>query len=457
MEERIVDGQVTQAMEETPAPTDAAQNMEQTAQPPSEQTAGPVQPEETPLESVLPSVEETAQAAGTEAVVTPSPNPTEVPGERWFELYGKQVAIAAAAVVLVIIIVVAAVCLLRPKKKRKPARRKDAETVSRTEAGDDDMDTAAGVAVVGRVDIDDDDDVSDSGRTVTQVSNDKETMTEDSRATTPVEKQPEKLPEEVPSTELVGSPTKHPHFDIGRAATIGGRKEQQDSLYCSNWRDDAVLNQRGLMVAVADGIGGLADGSLASTTAMRAIMNSFVQGVFSSRGSKKLLSLVAAAQRDVLNLNQSGHQCGCTLVGVLIENWDLYLASVGDSRIYLYRGGGLLVLNRAHTLQVENEERIAVAQEDVPPETLRRGKAITSYLGKANLRLIDRTVHPLRLLPGDKIALMSDGIFGTLDENEIAAALRKKPEEAARAMVASIDARHDPRQDNATVVVIAVE
>ena len=211
------------------------------------------------------------------------------------------------------------------------------------------------------------------------------------------------------------------------------------------------------MVAVADGIGGLADGSLASTTAMRAIMNSFVQGVFSSRGSKKLLSLVAAAQRDVLNLNQSGHQCGCTLVGVLIENWDLYLASVGDSRIYLYRGGGLLVLNRAHTLQVENEERIAVAQEDVPPETLRRGKAITSYLGKANLRLIDRTVHPLRLLPGDKIALMSDGIFGTLDENEIAAALRKKPEEAARAMVASIDARHDPRQDNATVVVIAVE
>ena len=457
MEERIVDGQV---MEETPAPTDTAQNMEQTAQPPSEQTDGLVQPEETPLEGVLSSVEETAQAVGTETGVTPSPEPKK----DWFELHGKQVAIAAVAAVLVIIIIVVAVCLLRTKKKRKPARRKDMETVSRTEAGEDDVNSAAGIARVGRVDIDDDD-VSDSGRTVTQVSKKEETTQEDAGTAVLTEKQPEKtaekptekMPEEVASTEMVGSPTKHPHFDIGRAATIGGRKEQQDSLYCSNWRDDAVLNQRGLMVAVADGIGGLADGSLASTTAMRAIMNSFVQGVFSSRGSKKLLSLVAAAQRDVLNLNQSGHQCGCTLVGVLIENWDLYLASVGDSRIYLYRGGGLLVLNRAHTLQVENEERIVVAQEDVPPETLRRGKAITSYLGKANLRLIDRTVHPLRLLPGDKIALMSDGIFGTLDENEIAAALRKKPEEAAKAMVASIDARHDPRQDNATVVVIAVE
>lgn len=264
-------------------------------------------------------------------------------------------------------------------------------------------------------------------------------------------------PAEVPSTEFIGSPTKHPRFDIGTAATIGGRKEQQDSFYCSKWTDESILDQRGLLVAVADGIGGLADGSLASSAAMKAMQSSFVQGVYSSRGSRKLLSLAAAAQRDVLNINQSGHQCGCTLVSVLIENWDLYLASVGDSRIYLYRGGGLIVLNREHTLQRENDERMAVAHEEVSPENLRRGKAITSYLGKVNLRLIDRTVYPLRLLPGDKIALMSDGIFGTLSDEEIANALRKPPQEAAADMVASIDKRNDPRQDNATVVVISVQ
>lgn len=262
---------------------------------------------------------------------------------------------------------------------------------------------------------------------------------------------------ELETTAFIGSPASHPRFVIGGKATIGGRAEQQDSAYFSEWKDTSILDQRGLLVAVADGIGGLQDGALASEAAMQAMGSSFIRGVFNSRGSKKLLSLVAAAQQNVLNLNQSGHQCGCTLVTVLIENWDLYMASVGDSRIYLYRGGGLIVLNREHTLQRENDERMAVAHEEVSPDNLRRGKAITSYLGKVNLRLIDRTTYPLRLLPGDRIALMSDGIFGTLSDEEIAEALRKPPQEAAEAMVASIDARKNPRQDNATVVVIAVE
>ena len=75
---------------------------------------------------------------------------------------------------------------------------------------------------------------------------------------------------EAPQTQSGGQKAGHPKFSIGRAATIGGRSEQQDSLYCSNWTDSAVLNQRGLLVAVADGIGGMDDGSLASSTAMKA-------------------------------------------------------------------------------------------------------------------------------------------------------------------------------------------
>lgn len=263
--------------------------------------------------------------------------------------------------------------------------------------------------------------------------------------------------DDVPQTEIVNQHTDHPRFAIGRGATIGGREEQQDSFYCSNWTDDAILSQRGLLVAVADGIGGLKDGALASSTAMAAMQSRFATNAFATKGSNKLLSLVAAAQSEVLHLNQNGHHCGCTLVTVLIEGWDLHLASVGDSRIYLYRAGGLITLNREHTLRRENEDQAEFARLSVSPDNLRKPKAITSYLGKANIRLIDRTIQPMKLLPGDKILLMSDGVFGTLNEDEMIKSLRKAPETAAKEMIDSIDARRDPRQDNATVVVIAIQ
>ncbi len=115
------------------------------------------------------------------------------------------------------------------------------------------------------------------------------------------------------------------------------------------------------------------------------------------------------------------------------------------------------MLNREHTLRRENEVQAEVAHLSVSPDNLRKPKAITSYLGKANIRLIDRTIQPMKLLPGNKILLMSDGVFGTLNEDEMINALRKTPETAAKEMIDSIDARKDPRQDNATVVVIAIQ
>ena len=278
---------------------------------------------------------------------------------------------------------------------------------------------------------------------------------EDPAAAQPQPSRPE--PEEAPATEMINQTYSHPTFRIGRGATIGGRSEQQDSFYCSNWKDDAVLSQRGLVVAVADGIGGLKGGSQASTSAMASMQANFSRNVFPYSGSNKLLSLAGAAHTAVLRLNQSGMNCGCTLVTVLIEGWDMYMASVGDSRIYLYRAGGLITLNREHTLGRENADRMEMGRESIPTESLKKAKAITSYLGKSNIKLIDRNTEPIRLLPGDKIALMTDGVFGTLGEEEILAAIRKDPDTAAREMISSIDARRSPRQDNATVVIVSVE
>ena len=243
-------------------------------------------------------------------------------------------------------------------------------------------------------------------------------------------------------------------ISCGMAQTIGKREQQQVSLYCSNWKDPSVLMTRGFLAAVADGIGGLEDGNLASMNAMQAIRATFLEGSPGDPPSDRLLACAAAAQKSVVKLTETS-SCGSTLVSVLITGRTMYFLSIGDSRIYLYRAGALLQLNREHILRRENEEKDTLYGTG---ETLtrKRAGALTSYLGKSNLTQIDRSLQPMKLLPGDRIALMSDGVFNVLSEQEIINHLRKNPEAAAREMIQDVDLHDHPSQDNATAVVIGI-
>lgn len=259
--------------------------------------------------------------------------------------------------------------------------------------------------------------------------------------------------EEIAET-VVQQNTPGTRIECGVAQTIGKREQQQDSLYCSNWKEPRVLMSRGLLAAVADGIGGLRDGHLASQGAMQAIRSAFLEGSSEGLPSDRLLTYAAAAQKSVLQLNQTSN-CGATLVSVLITGKSMHFLSIGDSRIYLYRAGALLQLNREHILRRTNDEK-EVFYGTGEKLTKKRAGALTSYLGKENLTLIDRSLQPMALLPGDRIALMSDGVFNTLSEREIMAHLRKNPEAAAQDMIRDVDAHANPAQDNASVVVIGI-
>ena len=245
-------------------------------------------------------------------------------------------------------------------------------------------------------------------------------------------------------------------ISCGMAQTVGKREQQQDSLYCSNWKDGKILMTRGLMAAVADGIGGLQDGDLASKNAMQAMRTAFLEGAVSEAPSDRLLACAAAAHKSVLKLNETT-KCGATLVCILIVGRTMHFLSIGDSRIYLYRAGALLQLNREHVLRRENEETNQLYGTGEQLSRKRAG-ALTSYLGKKDLTKIDRSLQPMQLLPGDRILLMSDGVFNTLSEQEIIAHLRNKtPESAAMDMIQNVDDYDYPTQDNATVVVVGID
>lgn len=245
-----------------------------------------------------------------------------------------------------------------------------------------------------------------------------------------------------------------PVISAGMAQTIGSRKSQQDSLYCSDWTNAEAMATRGLLAAVADGIGGLADGNIASGAAMKAMRARFLNGNAMGSMSDRLLELGAAAQQEVLAVNaQRTARSGSTLVTVLINNGNMVFLSIGDSRICLCRSGALLQLNREHVLGRINREKQAFGHAIDPSK---KPEALTSYLGQEGLQLIDRSLNPIRLVPGDRILLMSDGVFGTLSDAELLQHLRLAPQQAAESIITAVEQKQKPHQDNATVLVIGI-
>jgi len=245
-----------------------------------------------------------------------------------------------------------------------------------------------------------------------------------------------------------------PVISAGMAQTIGARKNQQDSLYCSDWKNPEALVTRGLLAAVADGIGGLSDGNLASGAAMKGMRARFLGGGSLGSMSDRLLELAATAQQEVLAVNASRTaRSGSTLVTVLIQDGHMVFLSIGDSRICLYRSGALLQLNREHVLGRINREKQAFGHA---VDGSKKPEALTAYLGQEGLQLIDRSLSPMRLVPGDKIVLMSDGVFGTISDAELINCLRHEPQQAADAIIDAVEQHQKPHQDNATVLVVGI-
>jgi protein phosphatase len=152
---------------------------------------------------------------------------------------------------------------------------------------------------------------------------------------------------------------------------------------------------------------------------------------------------------------------GCTLVGIVLEPGPdrIQWVSVGDSPLYLVRGGDIVRLNEDHSYAPEIDrlaETGALSREAARLHPHRH--VLRSALTGLEPELIDRSAQPLSLEPGDIVVLASDGIH-TLAEADIArlAAAAPTPTAAAEALISAVEAAGAPYQDNTTVVVVCVD
>ena len=241
-------------------------------------------------------------------------------------------------------------------------------------------------------------------------------------------------------------------IQVGKLHQLGDRDSQQDCLAVS---PAELYESKGLLAVVADGMGGLSDGDKMSQTAASVMMNGFMASREAS--PELILALTAEANQAVNRLLGPGNQgrSGSTLVAGIVSDGNFSYVSVGDSRICLYRQGILTQLNREHIYR--NELRVQAINglgTLWDAGTHPKAAGLTSYLGMGNLKYVDIPAEPLRVCAGDKIILMSDGVYNAMTLPELEAALALPAQQAADTIGAGIQAKAYRHQDNYTAVIL---
>ncbi len=218
---------------------------------------------------------------------------------------------------------------------------------------------------------------------------------------------------------------------------------------------------------VADGMGGHNAGEVASHLAIESVRDFLVQSADAditwpfgfdpqqSDRANRLLSAVRLANRRIYGegaKHAALEGMGTTVVALLVDDDRATLVGVGDSRIYLWRGGTLRQLTHDDTWLA------AVLGHDDADRT------DASHPLKHVLTAVVGTkedIHPLAieltLQASDRLVLCSDGVHGRLDQTAIGDLLAGggSPEVLAARLVAESLARRT--NDNATALVVAVD
>jgi serine/threonine protein phosphatase PrpC len=209
-----------------------------------------------------------------------------------------------------------------------------------------------------------------------------------------------------------------------QAATDIGLKRSRNEDHFATWvpSSPSDVDRRGIVLVLADGMGGSQAGEVASRMAVDAVLESLRDGgdgepeVVLRDAMESANHAVWAESRE----HPERRGMGTTLTTAVLRGPALYLGHVGDSRAWLLRRGALRQLTRDHSLvaQLVEDNHITPEQAKVDP----RRNVVTRSIGVGHHVEVDVARCPEPLEPGDVVMLSSDGLHGLVPEDEIAAA-----------------------------------
>jgi serine/threonine protein phosphatase PrpC len=231
-----------------------------------------------------------------------------------------------------------------------------------------------------------------------------------------------------------------PLQQYGAATNIGNHRENNEDSFVSNPAEKLWI--------VADGMGGLGFGEVASAIAVYTIS----QMVKAGHGINQSIELSHKNIKEYAESENIGTNMGTTLV-LLFSQGSLYnVFWVGDSRAYLY-SGKLTQITRDHSLiqSLMDQGELSTAEAAVDP----RKSAITRALGVQELENVRADSISEKWQRNQKILLCSDGLTDCVGDADIEKIIRESTSDqnAVDALIAK--ALESGGKDNVTAVLVS--
>lgn len=227
-----------------------------------------------------------------------------------------------------------------------------------------------------------------------------------------------------------------------------GRKRQSNE-------DSFFIDETMRLFIVADGMGGHLGGKEASSMAVEEVARIFAEHIEDEHISPVNLikKAISSANKVIYERGQREwflRGMGTTLSLLFIKNGDAWIGHVGDSRIYLYRGGSLSILTRDHSW-VDEQLRAGVISEEGAKNHFMKN-VITRSVGYKEEVEVD--VYRYDVKSGDIFLLCSDGLSNVVSEDEMIHALMGDFDKVPQELIGIANEKGGP--DNITVILVKV-
>ncbi len=238
-------------------------------------------------------------------------------------------------------------------------------------------------------------------------------------------------------------------FQLSSAGAVRDHNED----YVAFWQpeDFELLQGAGSIAVLADGVGGLGNGDLASKMAAETTLEVFKQARPETSVNDLVREIFDRASNKVFQESRKTGRMSTTLLTTIFRADKATISHVGDSRAYLIRAGRIKRMTTDHSytsLQV----KLGLLLERNAMTSPNRS-TLTRSVGSEPMCHYDITTEPL--LKGDAILQCSDGLYGyVLDDEILEAVVKYHPAEACKRLVALAEKRQ--AGDNVSLQIIHV-
>lgn len=234
------------------------------------------------------------------------------------------------------------------------------------------------------------------------------------------------------------------------------REANEDSGRYTKPNDRSLITKRGALLVVADGMGGHASGEVASGMAVELVSRFYYEGQGDDPRAA-LKEAVEEANRQIYAASAGDEKLsgmGTTCTALALRRGGAFSAHVGDSRIYLRRGGRMYLMTEDHSAVMEMVRHGVISAEEARHHEDKN--VILRALGTSPEVEAEAWEKPLPIQIGDQFLLCSDGLHDLVGDEEMGEALARAadPHEACEQLIAL--AKRRGGHDNITVGIAVV-